>query len=99
MNHLPKNPFKNLKLDKEEKEIEEAFENSNIQELKVTPQQRKSLQNSAKATLEKIKNINIRLTELDLYNLKIKAMEEGIPYQTLIGSIIHKYTSGILKPI
>lgn len=48
---------------------------------------------AAKATLNKTRNINIRLSERDLYKLKAKAIEEGIPYQTLASSILHKSTS------
>ncbi len=48
---------------------------------------------SAKATLNKTRNINIRLSERDLYKLKAKAIEEGIPYQTLASSILHKSTT------
>lgn len=48
---------------------------------------------SARATLKKTRNINIRLTERDLHKLKIKAIEEGIPYQTLAASILHKATT------
>ncbi len=47
----------------------------------------------AKATLNKTRNINIRLSERDLYKLKAKAIEEGIPYQTLASSILHKSTA------
>ncbi len=47
--------------------------------------------------LTKTKNVNIRLSEKDLLTLKSKAMEEGIPYQTLTTSIIHKYLGGRLK--
>ncbi len=45
---------------------------------------------AARQTLNKTRNINIRLSERDLYKLKAKAIEEGIPYQTLASSILHK---------
>lgn len=90
---FPKNPFKNLKLTPEEKEIEEAIEKGQTEEIKLTAKERKNLQDAAKSTLDKTRNINIRLSARDLHNLKVKAMEEGIPYQTLAGSIIHKYTA------
>ena len=51
---------------------------------------------AAKESLNKNKRINIRLTSKDLNDIQIKAMEEGIPYQTLISSLIHKYNSGKL---
>jgi len=46
--------------------------------------------------MSKDKRVNIRLSEKDLADLKIRAMQDGIPYQTLMGSILHKYVSGRL---
>ncbi|MDR3665442.1 MAG: hypothetical protein P4L35_01245, partial [Ignavibacteriaceae bacterium] len=54
-------------------------------------------QQIARNTAAKNKRINIRLSEKDLANLKAKSLEEGMPYQTLIASIIHKYISGKFK--
>ncbi len=51
---------------------------------------RKLLQQYAKNTLDKTRNINIRLSERDLHKLKAKAAGEGIPYQTFAASILHK---------
>jgi predicted DNA binding CopG/RHH family protein len=51
----------------------------------------------ADATMRKDKRMNIRISERDLRNLKTKAMEEGLPYQTLVSMIIHKYLSGHLE--
>lgn len=53
-------------------------------------ERKKELQSIAHSTLTKNKNINIRLTERDVHRLKVKAAEEGIPYQTLAASILHK---------
>lgn len=50
----------------------------------------------AKETLKKNKRINIRVSERDLEGVQKKAIEEGLPYQTLIASVIHKYVSGRL---
>jgi len=44
----------------------------------------------------KSKNINIRISEQDLYNLRARSAEEGLPYQTLIASVLHKYVTGRL---
>jgi len=49
--------------------------------------------NAARATLDRTKNINIRLSERDLIKLKGKAAEQGLPYQTLVSSIIHQYNN------
>jgi predicted DNA binding CopG/RHH family protein len=48
----------------------------------------------ARETMKKDQRINVRLTQHDLVNLKAKAAHEGIPYQTLVASIIHKFVSG-----
>ena len=50
----------------------------------------------ARETMKKDQRINVRLTQHDLIGLKAKAVHEGIPYQTLVASIIHKYVSGHL---
>ena len=50
----------------------------------------------ARATFKKSERMNIRISQKDLNGLKVRAMEEGIPYQTLVSSIIHKYLSGRL---
>lgn len=86
-----KNPFKNLKLDAEERELLRSVEADEWKPVKNFAAQKKRLQAAAKATLEKTKNINIRLAHRDVMRLKVKAMEEGIPYQTLAASILHKH--------
>ncbi|HBC73110.1 MAG: hypothetical protein UX91_C0007G0024 [Candidatus Amesbacteria bacterium GW2011_GWB1_47_19] len=93
MRKLLTNPFKNLKLDTEEREINEAIESGRIKRIKNFEQERKRYQKIAKYTLEKIRNINIRLTGRDLQKLKEKATTEGIPYQTLVSSVLHKYAN------
>jgi predicted DNA binding CopG/RHH family protein len=50
----------------------------------------------ARASFRKDKRVNIRISERDLVSLQKRALREGIPYQTLIASVLHKYTSGIL---
>ncbi|EDK72418.1 conserved hypothetical protein [candidate division TM7 genomosp. GTL1] len=77
-------------LNKDEQKLLDAVEND---EFKSTPdlKQRKAvLKSYAKNSLNKTMNINIRLSERDVYKLKAKAAEEGIPYQTLAASILHK---------
>lgn len=91
-----KNPFKNLKLDPEEQEINDAVESGKMRVIPLSTREKKRIQAIAKATLEKARNINIRLTEADLLRLKAKAIEEGMPYQTLVASILHKYSMGNL---
>ena len=50
----------------------------------------------ARATFKKDMRVNIRISKKDLVALQSRALEEGIPYQTLIGSILHKYADGRL---
>ncbi len=78
---------------KELDEIETALEKGELQSVTNLEQEKKRLQQIARNTLNKTKNINIRLSERDLYRLKAKAIEEGIPYQTLASSILHKSTA------
>ena len=88
-----RNPFKNLKLDPEEKEILEMYERGEFVPVKNQSAMKQKMQKAARYTLKKTKNINLRLTERDLQRLKVKAMEEGLPYQTLAASILHKYAA------
>ncbi len=87
------NPFKNLILDREEQEINEAVETGKVKPVLLSAREKRRLQKIAEHTLNKTRNINIRLSERTLLKLKAKAAVEGIPYQTLAGSIIHKYTA------
>ncbi|HVA10856.1 MAG TPA: CopG family antitoxin [Candidatus Dormibacteraeota bacterium] len=77
-------------LDKEEKEELEAIENGEYVEVKDMKKEIEEAKLAAKATLNKTRNINIRLSEQDLYRIKAKAVEEGMPYQSLVSSIVHK---------
>lgn len=80
-------------LDPEEQEVLDAFENGEFESTPNFDERKKELQRIAKNTMNKTRNINIRLSERDLYRLKAKAIEEGIPYQTLASSILHKSTA------
>jgi predicted DNA binding CopG/RHH family protein len=55
------------------------------------------LRAAARATGQKDQRINIRLSSIDLQALRTRALQEGIPYQTLISSVLHKYLSGALR--
>ncbi|MBA3724344.1 MAG: hypothetical protein H0W89_05680 [Candidatus Levybacteria bacterium] len=77
----------------EEKEILEAFEKGELVSSKNAVQIKEALTIAAKNTLNKTKNINIRLSEKDIQKAKIKAAADGIPYQTLISSIIHRFVN------
>ena len=84
------------KLDTYEKEILAAYEAG---ELKSTSPSKKTLNKfkaAATATFIKDRRINIRLSSPDLMDMQARALEEGIPYQTFIASVLHKYASGRL---
>ena len=84
------------KLDKYEKEILESFEKDEWISIENLEQKKEEYAQYAKNTFLKNKRINIRLSEKDFIDIKTKSLEEGVPYQTLISSIIHKYVSGRL---
>ena len=84
------------KLDKYEKEIIESYEKNEWKSVKDAPQRISKYQELAKIHLKKEKRINIRISEKDLEDIQRKAITQGLPYQTLIASIIHKYNSGLL---
>lgn len=84
------------KLDKEENEILEAFESGKTKRAKGAAETQKRHQEYANAMFRKDARINIRLSSRDLHRLQKKALAEGIPYQTLVASILHKYVEGRL---
>ncbi len=84
------------KLDKEEREILEAFESGNVTRSKNAAGTQKRHKEYAEAMLKKDARINIRISSKDLRGLQKKALAEGIPYQTLVASVLHKYVEGRL---
>jgi len=87
------NKQKTIVLDDYENEILEAYENGNLKPSKSQTDYQVIAQN----TVKKNRKINIRIADNDLSALKRRAAREGIPYQTLIGSVLHKFASGFLK--
>jgi len=86
------------KLSKEEKELLDSVELGQF-ESTLSEARRKELEATAANTFRKDKRINIRISNRDLIAVQSRAFEEGIPYQTLVSSIIHKYVSGSLRDI
>jgi len=82
-------------IDKEEKKFIESYNRGEWRSVKDKRKISKYIK-AAKESLNKNQRINIRLTSKDLNDIQVKAIEEGIPYQTLISSLIHKYNSGKL---
>jgi len=86
--------MKIIKLDQEEKEILEAYERGELKRVKNFSMEARLIQKAAVKTLRKDCRVNIRMASRDLENIRARAVEEGIPYQTLIASILHKFVSG-----
>jgi predicted DNA binding CopG/RHH family protein len=84
------------KKDKYEMDILAAFEKGQLKRVKNAKQETVTAQKAASAYLKKDSRINIRLSGADLNSLRRRAVQEGIPYQTLISSIIHKFVTGSL---
>ncbi len=84
------------KLDQEEQDILQAFESGNVKGSKSAVQTQQRHQEYAKAMFRKDARINIRLPSKDLRSLQKRALAEGIPYQTLVASVLHKYVEGRL---
>jgi len=78
----------------EEKEILTAYEKGELVPVENQEEMRNKLRNAAKATIGKTKHLSIRVSEKDLRKIKARATESGIPYQTLIGSLLHQYADG-----
>lgn len=84
------------RLDSEEKEILEAFEKGELKRSKNASQEIEKHKAAAEATFKKDARINIRLSSRDLRSLQARALREGIPYQTLVSSVLHKFVDGQL---
>jgi len=83
-----------IKLDKEEKELSTSYERGQWRPVKNMSEEISRYKELAKKSLRKSRRINIRLVEKDLERIQIYALREGIPYQTLISSVLHKYATG-----
>ena len=83
--------------DREELELMKSIETEAWISVDDLEEEIKKAKKAANATLTKSERMNIRISPNDLRQLKIKAIEEGMPYQTLVSSIIHKYLTGRLQ--
>lgn len=84
------------KLDAQEIELLEAFEKGKLKSV-ATKVELAKFKAAARATAVKDKRVNIRLSSGDLSDIQVRALQEGVPYQTLITSILHKYVTGRLE--
>jgi len=94
MSRFKKSAFEPL--DNEEKELLESLEKGEWRPVKNQDKEKEQAVSAARNTLKKDKRINLRLSQKDYHQIQVKAIEEGIPYQTLISSLIHKYLNGTL---
>ena len=89
--------MKKRNVDNEEKDILDSYEQGQWRPVKNRKREIKRLQQYAQNTLQKDKRINIRMSSKDLDRVRVMATQQGIPYQTLVSSILHKYVSGRLR--
>ena len=85
-----------MKFDKEEKDILDAYETGNMKLSSPSKKEIEAIKAIAKNTFKKDKRITIRLYDHDFKGIQKKALEMGIPYQTLISGLIHRYIEGEL---
>ena len=83
-----------LNLQQDELELLASYEAEEWKSAKKIKEQKEQYRAYARATLRKDKRVNIRISEKDLLALQKRAMRQGIPYQTLISSVLHKYVNG-----
>jgi len=86
----------NLKLQKDELELLASYEAEEWKSAKKLKEQKEQYHTYARATFRKDKRVNIRISEKDLLDLQKRAIRQGLPYQTLLSSVLHKYASGTL---
>lgn len=84
---------KYFELNREEQGLLDSFERGEWKSVPNLAEAKKLLRKYAKNTLDKTKNINLRLSQRTVMKLKAKAVAEGIPYQTLASSVLHKFAN------
>ena len=85
-----------MKLEAEEKELLESYEADEWQSVDNLAEAKEVYSEYARATFKKDKRVNIRISGKDLEAIQKRALEEGLPYQTFISSVLHKFVSGRL---
>jgi predicted DNA binding CopG/RHH family protein len=96
MNKINKKAFEPI--DEEERDLMQSIDKDEWRSVENIEREKEEAIAAAQNTLKKDKRINLRLSQKDYHQIQVKAIEEGIPYQTLISSIIHKYLNGSLTP-
>ena len=80
-----------------EERIADDFEKGRFKSIGLSKAELKSFRQAARDTFIKNRRVNIRLSSPDLMDIQTRAAEEGVPYQTLIASVLHKFVTGRLK--
>ena len=88
-----------MKMDADEKKLLDAVERGEWKSAKGGKRERTRYSRYAKATFREDRRLDIRLSSKDLEAIQKRALVEGLPYQTLISSLLHKYASGRLKEV
>ena len=88
-----------LKLDPEEVKLLQDFERGELESINNFKEAKRKLEEAAHDILQKDKRINIRISSRDLEALQKRARKEGMPYQTLISSTLHKFVTGKLRSV
>ena len=96
--HYLRQPNEKKKLNPEDQELLDEFEAGEFKS-DLNDKRRTQLAKLAEETIRKDKRINIRISSRDLEALQRRALEEGLPYQSLVSSVLHKYVSGSLKDV
>lgn len=89
--------MKKIKLDPYEQEIEDGINRGDYQEIPLTKKERQDLADAAEYTLRRMKKdrrVNIRVKNADLNAIQKKALANGLPYQTLISTLLHHFAQG-----
>ena len=86
-----------MKLDADEKETLDSVERGEWRSARAAKRGKSRYSSYAKTTFRKDRRLNIRISTKDLEAIQKRALEEGLPYQTLIASLLHKYAAGRLR--
>ena|SRR3989344_7655752 len=97
MKNKRQDPFKNLKLDPYEQEINAAIEKGEYKEVKNMEEEKKRITKVFQAAVKKDRRVNIRVNSDDLDMIRVKAAKNRLPYQTLISTVLHHFAEGNIK--
>ncbi|MFI3215971.1 MAG: CopG family antitoxin [Methylococcales bacterium] len=90
--------MKEFSLDAEEQELLDAFDSGEFQSV-MTPERKQFIETVAKQSFQQNKRVNIKVSESDFTAIQKAALQQGIPHQAFISSILHKYVSGTLYEV